>query len=97
MREKPTGVVVVNEGDGARRPPAQQAGALAVRVPQPPVLALANGLIQDALGHEIEQANAASAIQPVAQRLAGAILVVIQALTPPAEETCHLWMAAPDF
>mmetsp|Transcript_5662 Transcript_5662/g.10160 ORF Transcript_5662/g.10160 Transcript_5662/m.10160 type:complete len:561 (+) Transcript_5662:210-1892(+) len=87
-----TGVVVVNERDGHRWPPAQQTSGFAVSG-EPPVLAVSNGVLQDALGGEVEcGAGLLSAVDPVAQRLPGTVLVGTQPLALPV----HVCPQLPD-
>mmetsp|Transcript_115802 Transcript_115802/g.334422 ORF Transcript_115802/g.334422 Transcript_115802/m.334422 type:complete len:326 (-) Transcript_115802:1068-2045(-) len=82
IRERPmplgaAGVVVVDEGHRVLRHPTNEARGLAVRVPQPPILAVAHGLLQDPLRCEIEGgARLIRGIDPVNQVLPVPILVV---------------------
>ena len=78
-----TCVMVVDEGHGAIGPPACQSRVLAIRVGEPPVLGVLHGLVQDALGHKVEQGHASGLVQPVAQHLARPVLVVLQPLAAP--------------
>lgn len=83
-----TGVVVVNEGDGLLGPVADDAGRLVVLVAKPPVLTVLDGLLQDALGREVEGGRrAAGAVDPIDDRLPRIVLVVVQLRTvPPAPQ-----------
>ena len=80
-----TCVVVVDEGDGSGWPPACQPGVLALLIPETPELGVSNGLIEHPLGDKIKQGYPPSLVQPVAERLAGLVLIEVQTIISPPE------------
>lgn len=69
------GAAHLHKRDGVRRPPAQDAGRLAGCIAQAPVVVLRDGLLQHALGSEVERCCfAASGVDPVDGPLAVRIL-----------------------
>mmetsp|Transcript_13890 Transcript_13890/g.22753 ORF Transcript_13890/g.22753 Transcript_13890/m.22753 type:complete len:412 (+) Transcript_13890:150-1385(+) len=74
-------VVIVDEGDGAPGPQADDAGRAALLVHQPPELAPPARLLQDALGGEVKgSADAARLVDPVHDALPVRVLVIFQPL-----------------
>mmetsp|Transcript_4408 Transcript_4408/g.10549 ORF Transcript_4408/g.10549 Transcript_4408/m.10549 type:complete len:512 (-) Transcript_4408:143-1678(-) len=84
VRERPVPlgaacVMVVNEGDGKLRQPADETRRLAVAILQPPELGLLAGFLQDALRREVEGRRLfARGIHPVHQSLTMLVLVVAE-------------------
>ena len=72
-------VVVVDEGHGVLRQPTNEPRRPPVLVPEPPELREPAGLLQDALGGEVEgRGPLLSAVHPVHQLLPVRILVVTE-------------------
>lgn len=55
--------MVVDEGHGLARPPANQARHLAIAILEPPVLALAGSILQDAFHWEVKGTGSARKLE----------------------------------
>mmetsp|Transcript_36477 Transcript_36477/g.77585 ORF Transcript_36477/g.77585 Transcript_36477/m.77585 type:complete len:492 (-) Transcript_36477:417-1892(-) len=84
-------VVVVNEGDCVLGQPADEPRGLAVAVPKTPILAIANSLLKNTFGGEVEcGALLLGSIDPVHQVLSVPVLVVAQAIVVVSHVTPQL-------
>lgn len=76
--------MVVYEGAGLLRPPAQQPWGSSIPIPEPVVLRELCCFLQDSLGGKVKGSNpCARGADPVTQDLAGGILIIVHCVAKP--------------